>query len=171
MHDPATKLATDLAGRNVMRNVLMLTPLLLLALLPAAVAQTTEATTSAPATATSKQEPAPSYSKQTLMRIFVEEENEDDENAPKDPFDVGVTYTVGNTRLHWVPFVAPFFVGATMPGAHVAPTSSLTIDPFNLLHTEAAYTSTSIQDPLKQWKFRRMLTKNEKAAKRARGDN
>jgi hypothetical protein len=157
-----------------MRNVFVLTSLLLLILLPAAVAQTTppaEATDTAATPPSSKQEPAPNYSKQTLMRIFVEEDKEEGENLPPDPFDVGLTYTVGNTRIHWVPFVAPFFIGATMPSAHVSPSSSLTVDPFNLLHTQHAYTSTSIQDPLKQWKFRRMLKNNEKAAKKERGEN
>jgi hypothetical protein len=157
-----------------MRNVFLLTPLLLLILLPAALAQTAppaESTDTASTLPSSKQEPQPNYSKQTLMRIFVEEDKDEGENLPKDPFDVGLTYTVGNTRFHWVPFVAPFFIGATMPSAHVSQTSSLTIDPFGLLHTQHAYTSTSIQDPLKQWKFRRMLKKNEQAAKKERGEN
>jgi hypothetical protein len=160
-----------------MRTSFVLTPILLLALAAAGIAQTPPDTTTTgtpPAPAqpvTSKQEPAPNYSKQTLMRIFVEEDKEDGENLPRDPFDVGLVYTAGEYRFRFVPLLTPFYLNATMPSAHVSPSASLTIDPFNMLHTEAAYTSNSIQDPLKQWKFRRMLKKNEKAAKKERGDN
>ena len=153
-----------------MRSRLILSAFLFLAAAPFAFAQSEPASTTTAPTSKQTTTPAPDYSRPTLLRIFVETD-QGEETPPRDHFDTGLIYNVGPNRFRFVPFVTPFFLGATMPWAHVSSNSALTIDPFALNHNVMAYTPASIKDPIKTWKFNRMLKRNEREAKKARNEN
>src|SRR5260370_25302109 len=78
-----------------------------------------------------KSQPTPDYSRPTLMRIFVTDEQI---AQPRFDFDVGqVTYRRHglNLILGYLPFLAP------LPGS-VPTTTRQAVDPFALTHTEYA---------------------------------
>jgi hypothetical protein len=78
-----------------------------------------------------KTQPIPDYSRPTLMRIFVTDEQI---SQPRFDFDVGqVTYHRHglNLILGYLPFLAP------LPGS-VPTTTRQAVDPFALMHTEYA---------------------------------
>jgi hypothetical protein len=140
---------------------------LLLATATLAAAQSDDKSTTL--SVSSKQKNPPDYSRKSLLEIFLN--TDADQKAPPSAFDGGLTLVDHpNFRLRWVPFLAPL-VTSNNPATRFSPLGSLSVDPFALTHSSFAYTAKSARDPFKEWKFRRMLRKNEEAAKKARGED
>ena len=150
-----------------MRHRALLMATLLLATAALAAAQSDDKSTTL--SVTSKQKNPPDYSRKSLLEIF--RDTDADEKVAPSAFDGGLTLVDHpNFRLRWVPFLAPL-VTSYDPAVRFTPLGSLSVNPFALTHTTFAYTAQSARDPFKDWKFRRMLRKNEEAAKKARGED
>lgn len=106
----------------------------------------------------------PSYSKEAVLQVFMDDLQE---IGDRGPFDAGYTYETPTTRFRWVPFVMPFTFGTTAERVSLAPY----VDPFALTGTSFPYTSASYNDRWADWRTRRMLRKNVEAANAADNAN
>jgi hypothetical protein len=119
----------------------------------------------------SKESVTPDYSQKALLEIFKGIEV-GEKGGIRSPLPGGIVL-VETRRFHlrFMPYIAPMvLLAAWNPSARFTPGGSLTMNPFALTQTTFAYTSVTYRDPFNEWQFRRFLRRNERAARRARGE-
>jgi hypothetical protein len=142
------------------------------AMLSGGIEQAVRADQAAVLSVSSKLAPAPDYSERALLEIF-RGIDAGESGRSRTPFQYGALIIIDKPRYQMrfgLLVSTTTLLAAFNPSVRFTPLGSLSMNPFTLLQTSYAYTPETYRDPFSERQFQRFLRRNERAARRARGE-